>query len=406
MELTNPPDPLASVLSPRNRGMAPSVRDVLSDSWDHAQSRLDETVGGNAARVALAGAIVLLAAWMVPKFRRWWRTDRRRFWFATIGGTVFVVGFFTLNIRIVIDAGADAHRCNGHAELCDRPFDEVALAGSHNAMASADRQYLSAMQDLTMSDQLEQGVRALLIDAHYWEKPEDTNAFLDSLPPATADGLRPLLAGANPVKPGAWWCHALCRMGSEPLTDGFKEVADFAEKHPDEVIAIVVEDYVSRADIQRSVKDSGLLKYVYTPDDDPDFEWPTLGEMIDDDTRVVIFSEKNRELTAPDWYRRFYRYGMETPFDHPGPTQKQMSCKPNRGGKGKKLFLMNHWITRDTGSRADAGIVNRKDFIVERARRCEEIRGHMVNIVAVDFTTIGDVFGAVDELNGVESSDR
>lgn len=395
------PDPLASVLSSSNRDMAPSVRDVLSDSWAHARDRLDQTVVGNAARVAFAGALVLLGAWIVPKLRRWWRTDRRRFWFVTVGTTIFVIGFFTLNIRIVIDAGADGRRCNGHAELCDRRFDQVAFAGSHNAMAAADRQYLSAMQDLTITEQLRQGVRALLMDAHYWEKPDDTNAFLASLPPETANGLRPLLAGANPVRPGAWWCHVLCRMGAEPLTQGFEEVADFVRTHPDEVVPIVVEDYVSRADIAKGVRDSGLEKYVFTPEDDPTFTWPTLGEMIDDDTRVVIFSEKNKELTKPDWYRNFYRYAMETPFDHKAPTQKAMSCRPNRGGKGKSLFLMNHWITRDTGSRADAGIVNQKRFILERARRCEETRGHMVNIVAVDFTTIGDVFGAVDALNGV-----
>jgi hypothetical protein len=260
------------------------------------------------------------------------------------------------------------------------------------------------MQDLTMTDQMEAGVRALLIDAHHWERPEDTNGFLGSLPPETAEGLRPLLEGANPVRPGAWWCHALCRMGAQPLDDGFREIAGFVKQHPNEVLVIIIEDYVTRGEIAASVRRAGLERFVYTPDDDPDADWPTLGEMIDEDQRVVIFAEKDHGRRKPAWYRNFYDYGygMETPYDHPGPTQREMSCRPNRGGTGKDLFLMNHWITRGTGSRADAGIVNQHDFIVERARRCEKQRGHMVNIVAVDFTTIGDLFDAVDTLNGVE----
>jgi hypothetical protein len=229
---------------------------------------------------------------------------------------------------ITIDAGDSSERlCNGHAELCDRPYDDGTYAGSHNAMASADRQYISAMHDLTMGNQLDQGVRTLLTDAHYWERPETTQAFLDSAPPVTAEAKRPLLSGANPQRPGAWWCHVLCRLGAQELTKGFAEIERFVARHPDAVVTIIIEDYVSRADIDRSVRDSGFAEHV---------------------------------------------------------------------------FHVNHWITRATGSREDAGIVNDEKFILERARRCERKRGHRVNIVAVDFTTIGGLFEAVDVLNGVE----
>jgi hypothetical protein len=126
--------------------------------------------------------------------------------------------------------------------------------------------------------------------------------------------------------------------------------------------------------------------------------------MIDSDKRVVISSEKNKELTKPDWYRRFYIYGMETPFDHHHATQRGMSCRPYQGQTGKNLFLMNHWIERAAGSRADAGIINDEKFLLERARRCAKQRGHRVNIIAVDFTTIGGLFQAVDRLNGVSGA--
>jgi hypothetical protein len=45
--------------------------------------------------------------------------------------------------------------------------------------------------------------------------------------------------------------------------------------------------------------------------------------------------------------------------------------------------------------------VNAEDVIVDRARSCERERGRMVNYVAVDFSELGDLMGAVDTLNGV-----
>ncbi len=394
------PDPLAPILSSSNSDMAPSVRAVLGDTWAGARDTLNNTVATTALEVVTVGALILLGLRLAPRFRRLWQTNRFRFWgLSSVTALVLVfLLFFGVTIRVDTSSTDSGRRCNGHPQLCNRRYNDVTFAGSHNAMASADRQYISAMQDVTITDQLEQGVRGLLIDAHYWETPDVTTAFLTSVPKETADALRPLLEGANPVKPGAWWCHALCRLGAEKLSDGFKEVKDFVASNPDEVITLVIEDYVSRADIAAGVKASGLDHYVFTPPDDPNFMWPTLGQMIDRHQQVVIFSEKNTQLTAPNYYRQFYRYGEETPYDHPGPSD--MSCAANRGGTGKSLLLMNHWITRATGSREDAGIVNERKFIVDRARRCERERGLRVNIVAVDFTTIGDVFGAVDELNG------
>lgn len=81
-----------------------------------------------------------------------------------------------------------------------------------------------------------------------------------------------------------------------------------------------------------------------------------------------------------------------------------MSCAPNRGGTGKQLFLMNNWIQRDAPSRSDAGTVNATQFLVDRAHRCTAQRGNAPNFVAVDFSTIGGLTDAVDELNGVRSA--
>lgn len=83
-----------------------------------------------------------------------------------------------------------------------------------------------------------------------------------------------------------------------------------------------------------------------------------------------------------------------------------MSCVPHRGGTGKRLFLLNHFITVAGGSRIDAGKVNARDRVLDRAYHCEAQRGSPVDFAAVDRTTIGDTRGAVDTLNAERVAHR
>ncbi|MFP6686564.1 MAG: hypothetical protein VB934_17725, partial [Polyangiaceae bacterium] len=60
----------------------------------------------------------------------------------------------------------EAPACNGSAELCDRRYDEVSHATTHNAMSSAEDGWLAPNQRHDMLRQLRDGVRALMIDTH------------------------------------------------------------------------------------------------------------------------------------------------------------------------------------------------------------------------------------------------
>ena len=59
-------------------------------------------------------------------------------------------------------------RCNGHAELCDRRYDEIVQAATHNSMSSPDVVRVWPEHDGNILQQLEFGVRTLMIDASYW----------------------------------------------------------------------------------------------------------------------------------------------------------------------------------------------------------------------------------------------
>jgi hypothetical protein len=185
------------------------------------------------------------------------------------------------------------------------------------------------------------------------------------------------------------------------LDAGLRQIKSFVASHPDDVLTLDIEDQVSAADTAAVFRSSGLLRYVYTPGD-PKQPWPTLRQILDSGHRVVVFAEKHGG--KPRWYADLYRYAMETPYTFATPSQ--FSCAPNRGRTGKRLLVLNHFITRAAPSRFDAAIVNTRPAILRRARRCAAARHHLPNFVSVNFSTLGDLTGAVDALNRVNRSDR
>lgn len=287
--------------------------------------------------------------------------------------------------------------CQGSARLCDRPYDEVAYLTSHNAMSTTVDRFIGPLQDPAITTQLDDGVRALQIDTYRWERPDEITARLDGSD--FTGEQRTLIAAAvnkvNPPRDGLWLCHAVCRAGAVELVPTLRTIGDWMNDHPTDVLTLIVQDAITAEDTAEAIDQAGLTDLVHTPDPDPAEPWPTLGEMIDDGRRLVVFAEQADGPQA--WYRNFYRYGMETPFSFRSPDE--MSCTPHRGGTGKRLFLLNHFITDAGGSRLDAGKVNARRYVLDRVQDCERERGRPVNFIAVDYTTIGDARGAVDTLN-------
>jgi hypothetical protein len=182
-------------------------------------------------------------------------------------------------------------------------------------------------------------------------------------------------------------------------------IDDFLVTHPGEVVVVINQDYVKPADFVGAVRDAGLEDLVYRGPVDGD--WPTLREMIDRNERVVFLAE-NKAGGAP-WYHLAYEKATEeTPFHFSkvaqltDPARLDASCRPNRGPKSAPLFLVNHWVTTPPlPLPSDAAKVNAYDKLLARVRRCEKVRDHFANLIAVNFYRRGDVFRVVDTLNGV-----
>jgi hypothetical protein len=100
------------------------------------------------------------------------------------------------------------------------------------------------------------------------------------------------------------------------------------------------------------------------------------------------------------WYHQAFEVMQETPYAFHDTTQ--FSEAPNRGGTGGSLLLMNHWIESTPMPKpSNAEMVNSYDFLLRRARRCQQTRGRVPNLVAVDFYATGDLMRVVQTLNGV-----
>ncbi len=260
-------------------------------------------------------------------------------------------------------------RCNGAAELCDRRYDEVSYATTHNAMSNAEEGWLGPNQNFPITTQLDDGIRAQMLDTWYFD-------------------LQPVLCHGGDI-------FACDFSGMTPLADGLAEITDFLDRRPNEVVSIIFESYITEADTEASFIAADLLRYVHVqPVGVP---WPTLRELIEADTRLIVHTDDGG--ASLPWHHYVWDYAWETHFSFANPGE--FSCDRNRGSASNELFILNHFLTNFIGSPALAEQVNHNPLFIDRALQCESESGRLPNFVTVDFYDIGDIFEVVDTLNGV-----
>jgi len=320
-------------------------------------------------------------------------------------------GWFLLRRPAVEPVAVSVGACNGHPELCDRRVDQVAFAGAHNAMSNAQiSDWMFPHHMKGVQAMLEGGVRALLLDVHAgFPGGERIKTDIDAekvtgdrlekaLGPegvAAALRIRERLVGVEEDKRGLYLCHGFCELGATEFGATLEVIREFLVQRPEEVLVLVLEDYVTPPEIAAAFDATGLTEFVYQGPAEP---WPTLRDMVAANRRVIVFLESG--ATGVPWMRPTLGTIQETPYDFKTPAD--FSCAPNRGGTTGSLFQINHFITTVPAPKiANAESVNARDLLLARARKCAKERGHIPNIIAVDFWQSGDLIAVVDELNGV-----
>jgi hypothetical protein len=308
--------------------------------------------------------------------------------------------------------------CNGSEELCDRPVDRVAFPTAHNAMSSAEDGFVDPNHRRSLVQQLDAGIRGLLVDsimARPTDRPSSALTVLDGEVRETArrevgesgtaalqDFLaRRLASPTGPPKP--YLCHIVCELGALPMEEELTKIREWLDRNPHEVLVIVIQDLVSPQETERVFRASGLFDRVWAWNtDDPA---PTLRQMIDANRRVLVMAEKDG--LSEGWYQAGYeRLLKETPYDTATVEglRSDESCRPNRGKESNPLFLVNHWAAVYPPRPSKAAIVNQRAFLRDRVDRCRKIRAAFPNLIAVDFAGIGDVVRVAAEINGTRPS--
>ena len=261
-------------------------------------------------------------------------------------------------------------QCNGFEELCAKSYQQIAYLTSHNAFASSEDGFYFPNQNLNIPNQLNMGVRALMLDIY----DVDGELFL---------------------------YHSVTELGSTELNIVLNQIKDFLINHSNEVITLILEDYSTSIALSNAFEISGLSAYLFEYSDIN--AWPTLQEMIDSNKRLVVFTDNDDE-NAPSSHHFLWSHAVETHYDNMSATN--FSCDYNRGDEENDLFIFNHFInnyllyaTNPEAYLSEVQLINSYEFLSNRVMECISLTNKFPNFITVDFVDYGEAHQLVNELN-------
>jgi hypothetical protein len=218
--------------------------------------------------------------------------------------------------------------CNNYPEFCTRKYSNITEVCAHNSPFARPRN-VASNQQYSVTQQLNDGIRVLQGQAH-------------------------LLNGT------LYYCHTSCDLLNAGTVEAYlTEVTQWLATHPFEVLTIIFGNYdwqekdangnatVTATSFVDPVQKSELLQYIYQPPKTAMTlsDWPTLGELIVSQKRVIAFIDYNFNTAEVPWLLWEFYNVWETPFS---PTDVDFPCTIGRpDGLGNEraremLYMANH----------------------------------------------------------------
>jgi len=304
----------------------------------------------------------------------------------------FSLTFFSTVLGLAIPTKR-AQVCNGHADLCDRGYGNVTFLGAHDSFAFSGNPFaLARDQEVDIKAQLKLGVRMLQAQAHMNNKE-------------------------------LHFCHTTCGLFDGGTVEKYlQKVKHFLDKHPNEVLTLILTnpENVSIPKVWKPIFDkTGISELAYVPPkpimsrDD----WPTLGQMIEANKRLVIFVDRGAERASnptANFILPQFQMVWEDVFD---PTNSKFPCKVDRTAgplaPSQQLNLINHNLNVNIlpighgillPDRIQSPHTNGATSILQHASHCAPfVQDRNPNFVMLDFVNVGQGMDAVDHLNGISS---
>ena len=305
-------------------------------------------------------------------------------------------------IKLSIESGGQ--RYNQQSFLC-----------THNSFVNyEDARWAFPNQSKSITNQLNSGVRALLLDTHY-EEP-DWKDFFKVIP-------EPGVYLLHGVDGGHWVAGSTYALPSRRLYHALYDVWGFLNDNPNEVVTIFLEDYTTAEQLDeefdfiaaKETKEGRdgqkFLERIYNPDNDSNWkvkekkQWPLLSDLIAWDKRVIIFSDFQRNKQRSS---KYVAHDREYTKQNYWSLDAGWDC-PSRWNNGQhedadypKLFVFSHY--RDFPTVITAAIDNHYDKIMDRIdnQACKTAK-QLPNFIAVDFFEVplgeSKAQDAVAELN-------
>jgi hypothetical protein len=286
--------------------------------------------------------------------------------------------------------------CNNYLEFCDRKYSNITEVCAHNSPYTR-KNNIARNQEYSVKQQLDDGIRMLQGSAHY-------------------------------VNDTLYYCHTSCDLlNAGTVEDYLREVTEWVEEHPFDVITILFgnsdwdkttadgKPLVTASNFAKPIEASGLRKYIYQPPKTAMElnDWPTLGELILQNKRVITFIDYNYDTDAvPYLLWEFYNM-WETTFS---PTDQNFPCNLGRpeGMSEQKmreiLYMANHNLNAEISFAGLNLLVPNVAEIKQTnsvegfgslglmANTCTSDWGRPPNFLLVDFYNEGSTNGSVFEV--------
>lgn len=274
--------------------------------------------------------------------------------------------------------------CNGYSQLCDKSFGNVTFVGAHDSYAVSTVN-LAANQDRNVTQQLDDGIRMLQLQAH------------------NQSGVIEL-------------CHTSCGLlDGGSLQTYLTSVKSWLQANPDNVVSLLIVnsyDNIAPASYDTVFKAAGLDTMAYKPPSGTlaATAWPTLWSLISDGTPLVVFLTTEADFQAVPYLIDEFSNIWETAYD---VTSTDFDCAVNRtsGDTNTQMYLINHFLddnlvgilVPDKSAAPQTNAVSGTGSLGAQVSLCAAEYGRNPNFMLVDFYEYGNdsVFQVAATANGV-----
>jgi hypothetical protein len=313
--------------------------------------------------------------------------------------------------------------CNLYEATCDKRVDQAAFPTVHNAMSSEDLVWNFPNNLIDMNKALSAGVRGLMLDLYYRWEPNATESEL---------------AGPGTV----YLCHGYCGLGNTLFLDALIDIKKFLDDNPKELVVFILEQYVASYSVIKDLMRSGMMEYCCYGHSSSSDEWPTVGQLINSNKRLLLFSNRAVSYTSwshdggsiltqgdlgsdfgavtnVDWWHEDSEYLAATKYTYTSLATMTSDCSLNSaqsmypiadfaetsqsastpGSAAYRLIVANHFISNPLPCESCAASSNDNASLKARMLDCKSQWDHQPNFPTVDFWSLGEVVHVSGHLN-------